>query len=919
MKKLIFLLLCLIVSATAFAQSSTQWLLEGLNFQLDEEYDKALPCLEKALEGFRDEGDNANELKVLCYIGDAKLFKSEPDVMGALDAYQQADKVATALNNSAALMTILREERLLYEYLGHIGHAQRVTRRMDSLAVKSEDDLAKFEYCIDKGDEALNQEDYGLAKYWYCLNNGFISALDDNYHDERATYWEKLGNLYSKLNDYEKALEYKWLTISEFKKNEKMACLGYFTYLDLARVYIEKGDSLSSQQCLDSALVQIEVLDSPKDKARWFNTKAECLSRMNRYDEALENYKRAGELLLVGYGRENDERLLLLAAMGGVEHHLGHYNESERLYYSYAYGIKKLQGENSADYIDALIYLANAEGFAGHIDKACGDFSVAVNKLKHQMRNRIPYMASAKRESYWKPVSQIIQRMTSFALKAGEFQSAFTESCYDGLVLSKAFLLETERSVSDLVKQYGIEEDWNNYRAIASMQAQIIEWEKDEVDNIDSIAMLDQKMNQLETQLADRCRAFGDVTAFMDIDYRKIKRNIIQGEVLVDFTDFISESRGRVYAVYVVNSSQDYPLLKELFEENMLDSLKMAYPDQYYDTLFSYAKQLYEMVWEPIEEYVSEGATVYYVPTQFLFQLALESLPAKDGKLLGEHYHFVRLSSARELVAFGKREPLDLTSGENNVVLYGGLQYSLDTNVMAVESKRYDVSHLLAYQRDLLQGDSLNDLPGTKDEVDSIVKILKSYGVLAKAYMGKEGTEESFLNLNGQAPKILHVATHGFYFTPEEALEIDYLRGYKDAMSLSGLVMSGGNAEWLGKDLPEGVLGGILTASEIARLDLSGVDLLVLSACNTGRGAVTSEGLYGLQRAFKKAGVKTMVMSLWEVKDFIGPEFMTAFYGNLLRDSNEMNVRKAFEDAKIQLRKEYPKVPYYWAVFVLLD
>lgn len=148
---------------------------------------------------------------------------------------------------------------------------------------------------------------------------------------------------------------------------------------------------------------------------------------------------------------------------------------------------------------------------------------------------------------------------------------------------------------------------------------------------------------------------------------------------------------------------------------------------------------------------------------------------------------------------------------------------------------------------------------------------------------GNNGTEESFLRLHGRAPRLLHIATHGFYYTPLEAAKVDYLKGYDDAMLLSGLVFSGCNHAWLGKPLPGGVLSGILQAEDIARMDLRGTEMVVLSACQTGQGRATAEGLYGLQRAFKKAGVGTIVMSLWAVKDRATQDFMTAFYEHLLK------------------------------------
>ena len=896
------------------------WYCEGVQFEMKQQYQQAFSCMAEACRGFRVNGDVDNEIDALMEMG--SIQEHQYDFKRALDSFKQAEVLAESVQNNFKMMSALIEEVKLCGQLDDDEYLQELNAKIDLLTDDSMDKMVLFEYYNSLGNNAVELGDYNLAKHWYLKNEPFVLQLDDA--DKGAAphqYYSKLRHVCTKLKEYEEAVGYSLLEKRELQKSFGEDDWSYsVAYIHLADAYCGMGDSINCYKCLDTLFASSEKIKEPKELAVFYNSRARCLFAFKEYEKALADYEKADELLANQYDEEDGDRIVQLALLGGTEHKLGRYDESEHHYQCYADGIKKLKGENHPDYIDALYYLANAEAFSGHVEKACKDYMASAEMMKQRVRNKLPYLSANERESYWESVSGLFQKMVPFAIKADRCQSAFTQSCYDGLVLSKAFLLASEQSLIDLIKRYGTDDDLKDLSMIAGMQARIKGWERSGNDYSDSIASLNLRIGRIEKRLEGRCRVYGDRAAFMSVDYDTIKSKMKEDDVLVDYTDFVSESRGRVYAAYVINNSQEYPLLKELFEERMLDSIKMAYPDQYYDTLFPYAQQLYEMVWEPIEEYVPEGATVYYVPSQFLFQLALESLPAKDGKLLGEHYHFVRLSSARELVALGKREPLDLASGENNVVLYGGLQYSLDTNVMAVESKRYDVSHLLAYQRDLPQGDSLfKDLPGTKDEVDSIMKILKSYEVLAKPYMGREGTEESFVNLNGQAPKILHLATHGFYYTPDEALEIDYLRGYKDAMSLSGLVMSGGNAEWLGKDLPEGVLGGILTASDIARLDLSGVDLLVLSACNTGRGAATAEGLYGLQRAFKKAGVKTMVMSLWEVEDFIGPEFMTIFYTNLIKSRNEINMREAFEEAKKQLREKYPDTPSYWAVFVMLD
>ena len=134
-------------------------------------------------------------------------------------------------------------------------------------------------------------------------------------------------------------------------------------------------------------------------------------------------------------------------------------------------------------------------------------------------------------------------------------------------------------------------------------------------------------------------------------------------------------------------------------------------------------------------------------------------------------------------------------------------------------------------------------------------------------------------------------------------------------MLRSGLMLSGGNKAWQGDAIPEGIEDGVLTAKEISRMDLRGTELVVLSACETGLGDVSSEGVFGLQRSFKQAGVQTLVMSLWEVSDKATSYMMTQFYSNLLSGKDK---RSAFLEAKRKCKEQFP-YPQYWAAFIMLD
>jgi CHAT domain-containing protein len=214
-----------------------------------------------------------------------------------------------------------------------------------------------------------------------------------------------------------------------------------------------------------------------------------------------------------------------------------------------------------------------------------------------------------------------------------------------------------------------------------------------------------------------------------------------------------------------------------------------------------------------------------------------------------------------------------------------------------------------------------NYLQGTKTEVETVAANAKNTNWKVQTYTNTNASEDNFKNLSGEnAPKILHIATHGFYFPPTKTKPTNFITEDKNTpkdfpLLRSGLVLSGVNNYW-GKDtLLENKEDGIVTAQEISTLNLLNTDLVVLSACQTALGDINgSEGVYGLQRAFKMAGVKKLLMSLWEVPDAETAELMQLFYSNVFKGETYYT---AFRKAQLALKAKY-KDPTKWAGFVLV-
>lgn len=886
------------------------WYFEGASFFEKQMFEEARVCYDNAFNGFQNLGLTSDAISVLKQVAVVSYHTSH--IEDAIKVYEQALLMSKTIKDSISQMNIAKELHRLSGIVGDMEGIARSTNLMDSLIACSTDSQVQFEYYCQKGIEAQNQGKYNLAEQWF-LKSKYIADNQDKsiVSANRYLVYVNLRDLYIASKQYDNALQYALMTLDESRRLYKTSDRSfYLSYIPIANIYAKKGDRESCLRSLDSLFIFEQYISEPRELSQLYMLRGGCNYDLEDYQSALADYKKADEILASKYPVSDGERARLYALLGGVEHRLNHYDESESCYKLYTDAIKNIYGEQSLNYINSQIYLANAQGFAGHIKDGCDNYSSTVANLKEIIKKRLPYMNTAEREGFWVPLSSLLTYMTPYALKAELNQTEYTRTCYDALLLSKAFLLDSERSVYDIIQREGNGTDMQTYTNIALLNNQIKKWEKNYTQYSDSILVASNRVAQLESTLMKRCASIGNITSFMDVDYDVVKEALDKNEFLLDFTDFVSEKDGRRYATYIIDKEQKYPLLKPLFAESQIDSLGIVRPDMFYDTDFAY--DVIRLLWDPIKEHITEGATVYYVPSQMLFQICLESLPLEDGTLLGDHYNFVRLSSARELVK--KQKKINVTSA----VLYGGLQYDLEPEFMAQNAQQYDLSSLMVMRGgDIVRGDSVfRELPNSRIEVESIAEILRRSKFEVTSYVGMNGTEESFLNMHGKSPQILHLATHGFYYTPTQANEIDYLKGYSDAMSLSGLIMSGGNAAWSGKKLPEGVLGGVLTANNISCLDFSNTDMVVLSACQTGQGNVTSEGLYGLQRAFKKAGVGTMVMTLWSVSDKVATEFMIKFYEMLA--VNDWDKHKAFEQAKSFIRTNYSD-PYYWAAFVMLD
>jgi CHAT domain-containing protein len=317
------------------------------------------------------------------------------------------------------------------------------------------------------------------------------------------------------------------------------------------------------------------------------------------------------------------------------------------------------------------------------------------------------------------------------------------------------------------------------------------------------------------------------------------------------------------------------------------------------------------------------------IPFQALYEDNTEG-----REYLLDKYSLNQLTSTRYLALGLKKksqEPI-----ETNIALFGGVNYNDYPEIINDESNYLMSDASFLYKNSITSRDLADTrsgasyLPGTKKEVENIADLLKSSKWEVTTTEGKNASENKIKAFSGTNSKsILHIATHGFAFPDKVESKREELFGtqtrnekYKvsdNPMIRCGLLFSGANMTWQGNGdslLKTTNEDAVLTAYELSQLDLSNTKLVVLSACETGKGAIQgSEGTFGLKRALKLAGVDNIIVSLWKVPDDATMEMMTLFYNELAKTKMPVS---SFENAQKSMRLKYPNEPKKWAGFVFV-
>lgn len=438
----------------------------------------------------------------------------------------------------------------------------------------------------------------------------------------------------------------------------------------------------------------------------------------------------------------------------------------------------------------------------------------------------------------------------------------------------------------------------------------------------DSLAAL---LNQQEKNILRRSAEYRNMKEKLSVTWQDVQRNLQSDETAIEFVKFTghpetggNKKTGVIYYGALLLRPQDTaPKFIVLCQEDQLIDAKKKFPykavrnsrgEEAAGFEYNTTNAFYQLLWQPLEPYLKNTRTIYFSPDGLLHRIAFAAIPYKNNALLCDQYNLVQVTSTRQVVfsEVGSRAPI-------SIAMFGGINYSqqiADTSQVSPEA--YTWTYRTA---DL---DSFYFLPHTLQEVNTIKANTETLQKKAIAFTADNASEAAFRSLaGGNSPEVIHFATHGFSL-PDTATQISnagsLFRKSDNPLLRCGLVMAGGNKGWKGEaGLNED--DGILTGLEISGVQLPNTQLAVLSACETALGKIEdSEGVFGLQRAFKLAGVNYVMSTLWQVPDKETAEFMEIFYTHWLSGNT---IRQSFLRTQQMMRKKY--APYYWAGFTLVQ
>ena len=734
------------------------------------------------------------------------------------------------------------------------------------------------------------------------------------------------SSLSLRLHNYLRANSYISYAKALFEKNQDFGsgyihCLSTFAQVQYyskdyvwAKIFIDTAINMARKQWKD----QLSKLGNTKESfftcdnfISMLSTASLIYSEIGCNDEAIVVMKEA-----INYVKETNNSITY------PYHQLALLYTQEKQYLNaIEYFKKSINDESTASQkIESKFALCICYFLINDYKNACNTAVEASSLLQREIKSNKSFLSDSETEYYWRYYKQYYPLLNMILCNSNE--KNVSGYIYNNCLEYKAFRLRSYLQMRHAIKKSHDEKLMRDFEELLSLRRHL------NSTSLDKTYKSYDRIISLEKELS---KATSSLPAYLEYNknWEDVRDRLQSDEIAIEFLKIPVCNKNKQQEIYsedcffalIVDKELKSPMIVKLCSTQEISKTRSS-------DFSKSSPLLYNLIWSPLEPFIKDKRTIYFCPEDDLYTIAIENLFNDDKKLIQQGKNLVRVSSTRS-ICFNQEQ-----NSVNKIALFGGIKYSVD------QSK--DLSHLIKYKPtrslcdSLLVRGTLDDISqGTLHEVENINRIIISNDNKSTLYSGVNASEENFKQISGQDYDVIHIATHGFYWSKEhqsnksimKAIEKEHDNEYSNAMqglNKSGLLFAGAKLKIDGSNLPDDVDDGILCASEIENLDLSSVDFVVLSACQTGLGYIEpEEGVFGLQRAFKKAGVKSILMTLWKVDDEATQLFMTHFYSDYLNSKSKQHALKSAQNYLRMYKAEDGELiysgPYYWAGFVLLD
>ena len=380
----------------------------------------------------------------------------------------------------------------------------------------------------------------------------------------------------------------------------------------------------------------------------------------------------------------------------------------------------------------------------------------------------------------------------------------------------------------------------------------------------------------------------------LQTEWKQVRKELDEKDCAIEFVQYIGKHDEKRLGCLLLCKTSKKPVFIDLLSTDSILSLPLTEFETLGDAIespFSDIKndlyndsRLSNLIWTPqLMNAIGKADKIYFAPDGFIHQLAIEYLMPDTQKVC------YRLSSTRNLLNWKKPPKLE------SALLCGGINY--DANYRPV----INGNDTIAYRYLSLQMSPLEPLPGSRNEIDSIYKTRNN--PKDTILTGEQATDDSFLKALNRHYDVVHLSTHGYYGGKIGVYNDIKPLFFDDSMSKSGIFLAGASNTLSDENFDENLYDGVLSAAELSKQDFSKTELVVLSACQTGNGHLTEDGIYGIQRGLKQAGAHAIIVSLWNVSDYSSSLLMHFFYQELEQQKYK-NIHNAFLTARQRLKEE---------------